>query len=121
MKRKQAKKGKIKDSYVEQLRIQTDHFKRFFNGERTTFVKTIQTAQIESYFEFEEKQGISRKSIEKYKTHLKQIWAYMLKDKVRYGVSENVVEGAEISAPKKEYKASALDYKQLNGFFLPSV
>lgn len=114
LKRKQAKKGKIKDSYVEQLRIQTDHFKRFFNGERTTFVKTIQTAQIEAYFEFEEKQGISRKSIEKYKTHLKQIWAYMLKDKVRYGVSENVVEGAEISAPKKEYKASALDYKQLN-------
>lgn len=102
LKRKQAKKGKIKDSYVEQLRIQTDHFKRFFNGERTTFVKTIQTAQIEAYFEFEEKQGISRKSIEKYKTHLKQIWAYMLKDKVRYGVSENVVEGAEISAPKKE-------------------
>ena len=33
----------------------------------------------------------------------------MLKDKVRYGVSENVVKGAEISAPKKEYKASALD------------
>ena len=33
---------------------------------------------------------------------------------VRYGISENVVEGAEISAPKKEYKASALDYKQLN-------
>lgn len=114
LKRKQAKKGKIKDSYVEQLRIQTDHFKRFFNGERTTFVKTIQTAQIGAYFEFEEKQGISRKSIEKYKTHLKQIWAYMLKDKVRYGVSENVAEGAEISAPKKEYKASALDYKQLN-------
>ena len=114
LKRKQAKKGKIKDSYVEQLRIQTDHFKRFFNGERTTFVKTIQTAQIEEYFEFEEKKGISRKSIEKYKTHLKQIWDYMLKDKVRYGVSENVVIGAEISAPQKEYKASALDYKQLN-------
>ncbi len=113
-KRKQAKKGKIKESYVEQLRIQTDHFKRFFNGERTTFVKTIQTAQIEAYFDFEEKQGISRKSIEKYKTHLKQIWAYMLKDKVRYGITENVVEGAEISAPKKEYKASALNYKQLN-------
>lgn len=75
-------------------RIQTDHFKRFFNGERTTFVKTIQTAQIE-----------------KYKTHLKQIWAYMLKDKVKYGVSEDVVEGTEISVPKKEYKASALDYK----------
>ena len=114
MKRKQAEKGKIKDSYIEQLRIQTDHFKRFFNGERTTLVRTIQTAQIEAYFEFEEKQGISRKSIEKYKTHLKQIWAYMLKDKVKYGISENVVEGAEISAPKKEYKASALDYKQLN-------
>ena len=114
LKRKQAKKGKIKDSYIEQLRIQTDHFKRFFNGERTTFVKTIQTAQIEEYFEFEEKKGISRKSIEKYKTHLKQIWDYMLKDKVRYGVSENVVIGAEISAPQKEYKASALDYKQLN-------
>lgn len=114
LKRKQAKKGKIKESYVEQLRIQTDHFKRFFNGERTTYVKTIQTAQIEAYFDFEEKQGISRKSIEKYKTHLKQIWAYMLKDKVRYGITENVVEGAEISAPKKEYKASALNYKQLN-------
>lgn len=63
LKRKQAKKGKIKDSYVEQLRIQADHFKRFFNGERTTFVKTMQTARIEVYFEFEEKQGISRKSV----------------------------------------------------------
>lgn len=114
MKRKQAEKGKIKESYVEQLRIQTDHFKRFFNGERTTFVKHIQTAQIEEYFEFEEKKGISRKSIQKYKTHLKQIWTYMLKDKVKYGVSENVVIEAEISAPKTEYKASALDYKQLN-------
>ncbi len=41
MKRKQAKKGKIKDSYVEQLRIQTDHFKRFFNGERTTFLPSV--------------------------------------------------------------------------------
>lgn len=38
----------------------------------------------------------------------------MLKDKVKYGVSENVVIEAEISAPANEYKASALDYKQLN-------
>lgn len=27
--------------------------------------------------------------MEKYKAHLKQIWDYMLKDKVKYGVSEN--------------------------------
>lgn len=47
----------IKDSYVEQFRILTDHLKRFFNGECTTFVKTIQTTRIEAYFEFEEKQG----------------------------------------------------------------
>lgn len=114
LKRKQAEKGKIKESYAEQFRIQTDHFKRFFNGERTTFVKTIQTAQIEEYFEFEEQRGISRKSIEKYKTHLKQIWTYMLKDKVRYGVSENIVIPAEISAPPNEYKASVLNYQQLN-------
>ena len=114
LKRGQAKKGKIKDSYVEQLRIQTDHFKRFFNGERTTFVKTIQTAQIEEYFDFEEKRKISKKSIQKYKTHLKQIWAYMLKDKVRYGVTENVVEGAEITAPDKQHQAATLNYKQLN-------
>lgn len=113
MKKKQ-EKGILKESYLEQLRIQTNHFKKFFNGERTTFVKTIQTAQIEEYFEFEENRGISRKSIAKYKTHLKQIWDYMLKDKVKYGISENVVIGAEISAPKKEYKAAALDYKQVN-------
>lgn len=113
MKKKQ-EKGILKESYLEQLRIQTNHFKKFFNGERTTFVKTIQTAQIEEYFEFEENRGISRKSIKKYKTHLKQIWDYMLKDKVKYGISDNVVVGAEISAPKKEYKAAALDYKQVN-------
>lgn len=112
--KKKQEKGILKESYLEQLRIQTNHFKRFFNGERTTLVKTIQTAQIKEYFEFEESRGISRKSIEKYKTHLKQIWDYMLKDKVKYGISDNVVVGAEISAPKKEYKAAALDYKQVN-------
>lgn len=112
--RERQKKGKLSESYLEQLRIQTDHFKKFFTGERTTYVKTIQTAQIEEYFAFEEKEGRSRKSIQKYKTHLKQIWNYMLKDKVKYDVSENVVEGAEITAPKSEYKAAALDYKQLN-------
>lgn len=112
--RDKQKKGKLTASYLEQLRIQTDHFKKFFNGERTTHVKMIQTKQIEEYFEFEEQRGISRKSIEKYKTHLKQIWNYMLKDKIKYCVTENVVESAEISAPKKQYKASALDYKQLN-------
>ncbi len=82
LKRGQAKKGKIKDSYVEQLRIQTDHFKRFFNGERTTFVKTIQTAQIEAYFEYEETEekkqgGLSakeyKKKMEREKEELKKV------------------------------------------------
>lgn len=38
----------------------------------------------------------------------------MLKDKVRYGVTENVVEGAEITAPDKQHQAATLNYKQLN-------
>ena len=44
---KQMKEGKIAESYVEQLRIQMKHFEKFFNGKRTTYVKSIDTQQIE--------------------------------------------------------------------------
>ncbi|MBQ7977088.1 MAG: tyrosine-type recombinase/integrase, partial [Clostridia bacterium] len=106
--------GKKTESYLNQLRIQTDHFKRFFNGSRTTYVKEIDTKQIEDYFAFEEKHGACKASIEKYKSHLKAIWKYMLKDRAKYGVQENVVISAEITTPETEYKAVALNYKQIN-------
>lgn len=38
----------------------------------------------------------------------------MRKGKIRNGIPDNVVMGAEISAPKREYKAAALDYKQVS-------
>lgn len=110
---KMVKKGKKTESYLNQLRIQTDHFKKFFTGERTTYVKTIDTKQIEDYFQFEEDRGIARASIVKYKSHLKAIWNFMLKDRATYGVTENVVIAAEVTTPKTEYKAVALDYKQI--------
>lgn len=110
---KMVKKGKKTESYLNQLRIQTDHFKKYFTGERTTYVKTIDTKQIEDYFQFEEDRGIARASIMKYKSHLKAIWNFMIKDKATYGVTENIVIPAEVTAPKTEYKAVALDYKQI--------
>lgn len=106
--------GKKTESYLNQLRIQTDHFRRFFNGERTTYVRQIDVKQIEEYFNFEEKKGACRASIEKYKSHLKAIWIFMMKDKATYGVNENVVAPAQITTPETEYKAVALNYKQIN-------
>lgn len=108
------KDGKKTESYLNQLRIQTDHFRKFFTGERTKYVKSIDVQQIEDYFSFEEKQGACRASIEKYKSHLKAIWQFMMKDKAKYGIFENVVIPAEITTPEAEYKAAALDYKQIN-------
>ncbi len=108
-----AEKGKLSLSYLDQLRIQTDHFRRFFNGNRTTYVKTIDTKQIEEYFQFEEDRGISRASIVKYKSHLKAIWTFMMKDRATYGIKENVVPAAQITTPKSEYKANVLNYKQI--------
>lgn len=63
---------------------------------------------------FEEDAGRSRASIAKYKSHLKAIWDFMLKDRVLYGVSENVVERARITTPRSGYSATALNYKQIN-------
>ena len=115
---KLVERGKKAESYLNQLRIQTDHFRRFFTGERTTYVQTIDTKQIEEYFQFEEDRGISRASIEKYKSHLKAIWDFMLKDKATYGVKENVVVPAKITTPESKYKAVALNYKQINELIL---
>lgn len=109
--------GKRTESYLNQLRIQTDHFRRYFNGEGKTYVKHIDVQQIEDYFSFEENKpgrGASRASIAKYKCHLKAIWDFMLKDKAKYGIFENVVVPAQITTPKTEYKAAALSYEELN-------
>lgn len=110
----QVSKGKVSESYLQQMRIQGDHFKKFFTGERTTYVRDVDVKQIEDYFLFEEDAGRSRASIAKYKSHLKAIWDFMLKDRVLYGVSENVVERARITTPRSGYSATALNYKQIN-------
>ncbi len=105
--------GLISESYLNQLRIQNDHFKQYFHGERTTYVKTIDTVQIENYFEFEAKKGIARNSIVKYKSHLNSIWDFMIKDKAKYGVKDNIVVPAKIKMKKTDYEAKALKYQQI--------
>lgn len=110
----QARKGRLAESYLQQLRIQNDHFKCFFTGQNTTYARDVDVKQIEDYFKFEEDHGRCRASVEKYKSHLKAIWDFMLKDKTTYGVYENVVERAKITMPETEYKATALDDKQIN-------
>ncbi len=114
---KLVKEGKKTESYLNQLRIQTDHFRKYFTGEGKTYVKHIDVQQIEDYFAFEENKKehkASRASIEKYKSHLKAIWEFMMKDKAKYGIFENVVIPAQITAPETEYKAVALHYDELN-------
>lgn len=108
------RQGKKTESYLNQLRIQTNHFKRYFTGDRTKHVKAIDVQQIEDYFKFEEDHGACRQSIVKYKSHLKAIWTFMMKDKATYGVFENVVIPAVVTAPKTEFKAVALNYKEIN-------
>lgn len=111
---KLVEKGVRTDGYLNQLRIQNDHFNEFFCGERTKYVKLIQTKQIKEYFEWEIGRGYSKKSIQKYKSHLKAIWNFMLQDKIHYGVEENVVELAAIEMNDSDFKAVALNYLQLN-------
>lgn len=111
---KLVEKGIRSDGYLNQLRIQNDHFNEFFCGERTKYVKLIQTKQIKEYFDWEVEREYSKKSIQKYKSHLKAIWDFMLQDKIYYGVEENVVDLAAIEMKNSDFQAVALNYQQLN-------
>ena len=48
--------GKISDSYLQQYRIQTDHFRAYFNGENNTYIEDFDAQTIEDYFDFKETQ-----------------------------------------------------------------
>lgn len=112
--------GKISDSYLQQYRIQTDHFRAYFNGKNNTYIEDFDTQTIEDYFDFKEKQkkNLGRKTLIKHKTHLNQIWAYIIKNKKIYGLTYNVVTEAQITTLESDYEALALDYKMLNELIL---
>lgn len=88
---------------MEQYRIQTAHFKKYFNGENNTY--------IEDYFDFKEKQkkNLGRKTLVKHKTHLNQIWKYIIKNKKIYGLTYNVVTEAQITTLESDYEACIID------------
>ena len=71
-----------------------------------TDVRKIDTLAIEEFFEWCRtpnevyNTSLSNNTIEKYKTHLSDIWKFMKKGK-KYGVTENVVTDADIGEIEK--------------------
>ena len=108
--------GKISDSYLQQYRIQTDHFRAYFNGENNTYIEDFDAQTIEDYFDFKEtqKKNLGRNTLIKHRTHLNQIWSYIVKNRKIYGIAYNVVTDAQITALETKHEAIALDYKRLN-------
>lgn len=106
--------GKISESYLQQYRIQTEHFKKYFNKKDNTYIEDFDTNTIEQFYDFkEENDGKSRNTLIKYRTHLNQIWSYIVKNKKKFGTFYNVVADSQITTKRTEYEALALDYKQL--------
>lgn len=115
------------ESYQVHLDNHFNHILDFF-GDRP--VRKIETSDIDKYFEYQkengnrmknsEEKGIHINTLSKHKTTLKQLWEYMLYEKV-YGVTENVVKYSNI--PKEtilingtEKKVSRIPYhaRELN-------
>ena len=115
------------ESYQVHLNNHFNHIVDFF-GDKP--VRKIKTSDIDKYFEYQKEngnrmnnsteKGIHINTLSKHKTTLKQLWEYMLYEKV-YGVTENVVKYSNI--PKEtifingsEKKVSRIAYhaRELN-------
>lgn len=108
-----ATRGQIQD-----LNVMLNHYKNFFVKENNKYVKTIDTAQIQEYLDYEVQQNKSDKSIAKYKSTLKQIWQFMLRDKNKFQVYENVVIDAVNYGKPSGFRPVALKYTELQDLIL---
>lgn len=90
----------------------------YYFGEKD--VRKISTLDIEAFFKWcqeeHEKEGfpnaLCNNSIGKYKTHMSDIWVFMKKNKLKYGVTENVITDAKIGKIDK-YEAITLLPEQI--------
>lgn len=105
--------NKRSKGYLQQLRGQKDnHFAKFFIGKKA-YVKHLTTQDIKDYFRFEESNGRCKESIQKYKSHLKMMWDYMLDNDKVFQIDRNIVEPAIVQADESEFESIALNYSQL--------
>ena len=101
-------------SYAAQKKNQERRMIAYFGD---TDVRKIDTLAIEEFFEWCRtpnevyNTSLSNNTIEKYKTHLSDIWKFMKKGK-KYGVTENVVTDADIGEIEK-FEAEILTIEQV--------
>ena len=111
------KRGK---GYLQQLRIQKDHFMKFFIEDKK-YVKKISTQDIIDYFRFEEKNGYCCESVEKYKSHLKMMWDFMLRDPEKYQIKKNVVIDAPVNIQSSQFESIALSYSEFMDYLYETL
>lgn len=98
------------DSYKFQKNSQHKHFIAYFGN---MDLKRVDTAEIENYFIYcQNDLGLSANTIQKHKSHLIDLWRFMMKDS-KYGISENVVLYADYGKII-EYESIALTIEQVN-------
>lgn len=106
------------EGQIQDLNVNINHYKSFFVKENNKYVKSIDTAQIQEYLDYEVKSKHSKKSVAKYKSTLKQIWDFMLQDRNKYQVKENIVIAAKNYAEESGFKPTALSYTELQDLII---
>lgn len=101
-------------AYTAQKRNQERRMIAYFGD---TDVRKIDTLAIESFFEWCRTPNevyttsLGNNTIEKYKTHLNDLWKFMKKGR-KYGITENVVTDADVGTIEK-FEASILTVEQI--------
>ena len=101
-------------SYTAQKKNQARRMVAYFGD---TDVRQIDTLAIEAFFDWCRtpnevyETALGNNSIQKYKTHLSDIWKFMKKGK-KYGVNENVVLDADVGDIQK-YEAAIFNIEQV--------
>lgn len=104
-------------SYAAQKKNQERRMIAYFGD---TDVRQIDTIAIEKFFEWCRTPNdvyetpLSNNTIQKYKTHMKDIWKFMKKGK-KYGVTENVVIDADVGNIE-DFEAQILDVEYIKYF-----
>lgn len=85
------------------------------SNKKKKYVKDIDTLDIEDFFEWCRQQSgkygpLCNNTIEKYKSHLNDLWKFMKKGK-KYGVTENVASDADVGEVK-DFEATVLTIEQ---------
>ncbi len=104
-------------SYAAQKKNQERRMIAYFGD---TDVRKIDTLAIEAFFDWCRtpndvyETALGNNTIEKYKTHMKDIWKFMKKGK-KYGVKENVVIDADVGEIE-DFEAKILDIESIKYF-----